>query len=131
MDRLDSKLLELAENALRDGGATHDEPLEGDGSSPSLTELIEQCHGYRWDARCEGDSFGGDEIRKGSAIQARAWKNELGADDRCGKCQPPRIRMVHWHDRQNDIHCAQVEKIGLNRHQRVQTVRAMRIQHAL
>ena len=37
--------------------------------------------------------------------------------------------MVHGHDRQNHVHGAKVEKIGLYRHQRMQAVRSMRIEH--
>ena len=96
--------------------------------------LVDVREQRREDGRHAGQqrrALGLHEARQRLALQEGAGQEQLGAGQRGGEGQAPRVDMEHRHDRQHAVARREPDGVGRADRRRVQRHRAVRVEHAL
>ena len=123
--------LKSADHLGRTGRAADDDELERREFLALLAQVMQQPQPDGRDGGGHRHLFCLQKVADRGAVELRPRHHHPRPADKAREREAPGIRVEHRHDRQNRVVGLQHQGFGAGRHQRMQGVRAMRIEHAL
>ncbi len=124
-------IVEAPDDRLGAGRAADRHPLQGGQLRPALIEELQEPGPDRGHRAGDGDPLGFQQLVDGGAVELAARHHQLGPDRRAGEGHPPGVGVIHRSHRQDGVGRREPDDVGLQAHQGVQEVRAVRVEHPL
>ncbi|PAV72391.1 hypothetical protein WR25_15958 [Diploscapter pachys] len=118
-------LLVTAHHRRWAGGATDDHAAQAGKAAPVLAHMLLQAQPHGGHASGESDALALEECEQALAVQAGAWKHQLGAHQWCGIGQAPGVDVEHGDHRGDDLAGRQCQRVRKGAGQCMQQSSAM------